>query len=280
MEGVTMKVLSIRTIAAALALGCAACEATSYSVYEPRDRGPARADITVELDKLAALLEERATLRVPLGSARVRVTDLEPVLSRESRHRFAVLEERDVDATQTTIRRELEIALAGRMNVIDPSVALAGDQPVAATHEVDGTFVRTGDDIEITLRLVDLRDGWIVATAGRRIFGFVPRDYVDPRTSRARRPEVVAGVEETAPIPAERVEPIGAAAPRDAIDRPGDAIVEDAAGDVGEAAEPDPTTSTADGVISPNTVIEFDVGPAASRLEALLGPSKPEGVPD
>lgn len=269
-----MKVLANPTVVAVLALGgpctlgLSGCQSSSYSVYEPRDRRPLRADITAELNELAAALEERATLRVPLGSARVRVTDLEPVLSRESRHRFAVLEERDVEATQTTIRRELEIALADRMNIIDPDVVRADDEPVAATHEVDGTFVRTGEDIEITLRLVDLRDGWIVATAGRRIFGFVPRDYIEPSRTRAERPELVAGVEETAPVPAERVEPIGPAIPG------GSSGGEGPLDEVDSAGYPEGAAIPAD------AVIEFEAGPAASRLEALQNAAKPDDEPD
>lgn len=284
--------LLVLSVLASLAF--AGCKTAAFSAYSPRPRQIPAADVSAEIAALAADLEERATLRTPLGTARVRVTDLEPILARQARHRFAVLEERDVRATQETIRRELEMALGNRLNVVDEASATeAGEgSGTIATHKVDGTYLLTGNDIELSIRLVDLRDGWIVATAQRRIFRFEPRHYARPMEAsssddarRAAR-QRTASVDDIAPIPSdvrivadgevlcplvEGEEPL--AAPL--LHEGSTAVMDEQPVGVGGSMG-----------VPMDEVIEFEVGPAAHRLEALgYGGAPPSedahaGLPD
>ncbi len=239
----------------------ASCTGLSYSErVDPRGSRPAASHVPSEIAILAQDLEERASLRSSLGSARILVEALEPIGPRKGRHRFAILDEEDLRAVQDTIRYELEMALGNRLNVLDPDAAIRASEAGAesdsapgaslrdrlgATHAVVGTFVRNGDLVDIAVRLVDLRDGWIVATAERRIPRFVPRAAVTIRSEvrgeqggGRRLQRTTAQGDSMEPQPA--VEPIRSA--------------------------PAPQLAAAEPVIPEDATIEFDAGPAAARL--------------
>lgn len=254
-----------------LALGSVGCVTASYQrSYDPRPRPAPPADVQAELSALADSLQERASLRTSLGTARVVIEDLEVVQPREARYRYAVLQEHEVRATQETVRQGLEMSLGNRLNVVD-TAALAGRftdgealrRAAGATHAVTGTLVREGDDVDIALKLVDLRDGWIVATAQRRIERFVARDLVpagrvggaaaDPRRHTAEVKDLAAAAPELLAVveaPSAAAEPGATAAPDQAAP---------------DQAVPDEVPLDPDGVPL-GAEIEFEQGPAASRL--------------
>lgn len=233
--------------------------------YDPRPPELPPANVAAEVSALATSLEERASLRTSLGTARVVVEDLEILQPREARYRYAVLEERDVRAVQATVRHELEMSLGNRLNVVDRRALQDRARDDAelerlsgATHAVTGTLLREGGDVEIALRLVDLRDGWIVATAQRRIERFVARDLVPlEETARTDPRQRTAEVEE-----APRGETL--------------TVVDDLP--IEPPVEAEPEGDVFDDGVPLDAIIEFDAGPAASRLEALLGPRG--GAPD
>lgn len=252
-------------IAASLVL-LTGCVGSAY--HQPVAQEGARvmaSDVHSEIAALAQELEERASLRSSLGSARILVEDLEPIGPRKGRHRFAILDEDDLRAVQDTIRYELEMALGNRLNILDPGAVIPAEgsgseeaqaasmrQRLGATHAVVGTFVRNGDVVDIALRLVDLRDGWIVATAERRIPRFVPRVAVTLRSSQLEEQARLKVLQRTT------------AMTRPEADQPAASSVPLGTVETGRAAE---LTSRAP-VIPEDAKIEFQVGPAASRFGA------------
>lgn len=260
---------AIRTsvVAATLAgaLLSAGCMTTAFERrYDPRPAEQPAADVAAEISALAASLEERAALRTSLGAARVVVEDLEVLRPREARYRYATLDERDANAVRATVRHELEMALSNRLNVVDVDAARGdGARPAGATHVIRGTILRTGGDVDLSLKLVDLRDGWIVATAQRRIERFVARDAVPvgragESDARRRTAEVETSTDVAGEPAAQEPTPVAQEPELEPV----------------IAAEPVAPEVDADGVPT-GAVIEFDAGPAASRLEALGGGTPP-----
>ena len=83
-----------------------------------------------------------------------------------------------------TLQYELTLALGNRLNVVDPGVILGVDasrdelrQRTGATHAVVGTWYRVGNHVDVAARIVSLDDGWIVATAQKRIRDFEGRVF-------------------------------------------------------------------------------------------------------
>jgi hypothetical protein len=180
------------TAVVVLALGHTSCASSRGASGADDDT---TADLAVEIDTLAAELTERASLRIPLGSARVLVEH--PIAVRPERNRYwpEHLWAEEQHAAQAALEFELEIALANRMNVVGirnhahgpeaaagfASAALAAHTDhVDATHALLTTFLFDGFELELTVQLVALDSRWIVATARRRIFGFSPDAYDAP----------------------------------------------------------------------------------------------------
>ncbi|MEM9381338.1 MAG: hypothetical protein AAGB93_15400 [Planctomycetota bacterium] len=181
-----------------VAAGAAGCVSETYSMYERNQKSaPKTADLAYEISVLVDDLSERAGLRIPLGSARVIIDEPVPIRPKSARFRPAAQGERDRRATQAAVRFELEMALGNRMNVVgagdlasgaleSPATEVAGrpEQSLAqraertgATHALLGSFVRDGDDLDLSVRLIELDSEWIVATARRRITNYVPDAY-------------------------------------------------------------------------------------------------------
>lgn len=249
--------------AASLAL-LSGCIGTGYHQTVPqRSARVVVSDVSSEIAALAQELEGRASLRSSLGSARILVEDLEAIGPRKGRHRFAILDEEDLRAVRDTIRYELEMALGNRLNILDPDAAMAAEEPagdgvnaaslrqrLGATHAVVGTFVRNGEVVDISLRLVDLRDGWIVATAERRIPRFVPRAALSLRSgSLEEQARVKALQRTTAMSEPDGEDPTASSAPE---------------GSFGDEAAAE-LASTAP-IIPEDAKIEFQAGPAAARF--------------
>lgn len=253
-------------LAAMAILGVAGCIGfTGTAVYPDEERGdgavPEITNTPLEIRSLARELEERAASRIQLGSMRLLVEEFEEVSSRRVRTGAAVHSRaaEDAAAVAETLRAELMLSLGNRVNVVDPDlVTPAGteDGPEArrrasgATHALVGTWTRSGDAVDVTARLVHLDDGWIVATAQRRIHRF-----------RALRTTAAPA----APLPAATI----ASAP--GADPDGEAP----APLVGDAELPDPEAPEAEAAALPGelppgipegAVIEFSEGPAAARL--------------
>jgi hypothetical protein len=178
-----------------LALGSTSCA----SQYPHRDGvEPGRddtVDLPAEIDALAAVLTDRARERIPLGSARVYVEH--PIAVRPVRNRYwpERLWAEDQHAAQAALEVELEIALGSRMNVVGVrSHAHSADAPDGhalaalasraedgdATHALLTTFLYDGFELGLTVQLVALDSGWIVATARRRIYGYTPDGFDAP----------------------------------------------------------------------------------------------------
>lgn len=157
-------------------LSLVSCSTISRGGFDPRagSAGEAhRADTAFEVGAIASELAERAESRTSLGTARIQIGTLDAIEPRHSPYRQVTLLERDLRATQATLRHELEMALGNRMNVV-------GEGAELATHSIEGEFLRTADSLDLSLRLVELKSDWIVATARRRIDDFVP-EYYDRR---------------------------------------------------------------------------------------------------
>lgn len=232
------------SLAAALAAGCVLIDANDGAGSSGRSRArlAATSNTPEQIASLAADLEGRAEQRIQLGAIRVIVEPFDEVEPEVPNHRFGVLADRERRATIDTLRHELTLALGNSVNVVDPDALFAGgDRTMAevreatrATHAVVGTWYRVGDgaDIDVAARLVDLSDGWIVATAQRRIAGFEGRLIYGDRGERGaeapRRTAVVANESSsTGGDPgAENAPAVGAAAPDGAgggaAPRPGD----------------------------------------------------------
>lgn len=262
-------------LVAFVASGCVTSSYGRYQSYGYEGVGkeaPKTADLAVEIDALAGDLSRKAGLRIPLGSARVLIDDPVPIRPKSARFRPAQYGQQERRAAQAAIRFELEMALGNRMNVVgaldlssDVKEAAAPAAPplsvraerTRATHALIGTFVKDGDEIDLSVQLVELGSEWIVATARRKIVGFVPDAY-DERYG--------------APVPV--VAPQDDAASRTAEVEKVESI-EGAVGD-GEVVE---EAGVAEGEVAPMEVvepgiegdapIEFTEGPAAARLRAL-----------
>lgn len=180
------------TTAVVLALGASSC-ASSDASHGARERGSrANADLAAEMEALTDELTRRASLRIPLGSARVFVDDPVAVRPESKRYWPAHWAEDEWRATQAAVEFELQFALANRMNVVGAhrhsgpsasgsSIALAAhdthDAHSGATHALLTTFVHDRDELELTVQLVECDSGWIVATARRTIVGWSPDEY-------------------------------------------------------------------------------------------------------
>ncbi|MFT6830308.1 MAG: hypothetical protein ACJAZN_000462 [Planctomycetota bacterium] len=171
-----MRAFSPFVLFAPLVLGVVGCSAVSSSGYDPRSGSQGelpRADSAYEIGAIAAELADRAESRTSLGTARIQLGTFDAIEPRHSPYRQVILLERDLRATQATVRHELEMALGNRVNVV-------GDGADLATHVIEGEFLRSAESLDLSLRLVELKSDWIVATARRRIDGFVP-EYYDRR---------------------------------------------------------------------------------------------------
>jgi len=229
------------TLAAAVAAGCVLIDANDGGGASGRSRArlASASNTPDQIASLASDLEGRAERRIQLGAIRVIVEPFDEVEPEVPNHRFGVLADRERRATVDTIRHELTLALGNSVNVVDPDALFAGgDRTMAevreatrATHAVVGTWYRVGDgaDIDVAARLVDLSDGWIVATAQRRIVGFEGRLIYGERgaAEAPRRTAVVADERDAADaelVPGD-IAPGGGAQAADAgaAPRPGDA---------------------------------------------------------
>ena len=208
-----------------VAAGAAGCVSETYSMYERSEySAPKTADLAYEIGVLVDDLSERAGLRIPLGSARVIIDEPVPIRPKSARFRPAAQGERDRRATQAAVRFELEMALGNKMNVVGagdlasgplespatevarkPTQSLAQRaERTGATHALLGSFVRDGDDLDLSVRLIELDSEWIVATARRRITNYVPAAYderfgtpvpVAPANDMKRTAEIVPPTE-------------------------------------------------------------------------------------
>ena len=169
--------------------------AESSSGYDPVRRAPseassragsglARANTPAQIAELGAALERRASERVQVGALRVIVEPFDEVRRDGGEHRHAILNERDAVGVVETLQYELTLALGNRLNVVDPGVILGVDasrdelrQRTGATHAVVGTWYRVGNHVDVAARIVSLDDGWIVATAQKRIRDFEGRVF-------------------------------------------------------------------------------------------------------
>ncbi|QDV08058.1 hypothetical protein Poly30_35940 [Planctomycetes bacterium Poly30] len=168
-----MRATFLLTSTTVLLLGLAGCSTVSRSGYDPHSEsggGMHRADTAFEIGAIADELAERAESRTSLGTARIQIGALDAIEPRKSPYRQVTLLERDLRATQATIRHELEMALGNRMNLVGAGADLA-------THAIEGEFLRSADSLDLSLRLVELKSDWIVATARRTIEDFVPEFY-------------------------------------------------------------------------------------------------------
>ncbi|MEM8711971.1 MAG: hypothetical protein AAGG01_13555 [Planctomycetota bacterium] len=238
---------------------------------------PLAADTAFEIDALASELAERAEARTPLGGARIQVGKLDAIQPRRSPYRQVSLLERDLRATEATIRHELGMALGNRVNLV-------GDGADLATHAIEGEFLRTADALELSLRLVEIESDWIVATARRRIDDFVPEFY-------DRRLQPVAGSGSVEALPRtdsdtslrarSALEEPDAEGPRTRALRPAypsgagaPVIVKTPAPEEVLAVEEEVPSDALDRdaeVPVPDGAIEFEEGPAAARLRAIRG---------
>lgn len=248
-------------IAAALPLGFG-CTSLSYHPLDGVSQVEERGDHAQEIDALANELADRAESRSPLGNARIQLGAIDAIEPRRSPYRQVSILERDLRATEATVRHELSMSLGNRVNIV-------GDAAEIATHRIEGEFLRSNSGLDVSLRLVEIKSDWIVATARRRIDQFVP-EYYDRRMQPADAPLPTA----EAPSPSRG----GARALRPAYPVPG----RDAASVAEVNAVPEPTTvlsarkalqdasllPDAASAVEANAPIEFDSGPAAARLRA------------
>ncbi|MEL6716635.1 MAG: FlgO family outer membrane protein, partial [Planctomycetota bacterium] len=269
------------------ALSLAACAAIGGD-FDPTARGGGgpSANTPTQIAELAAALEERASARVQIGALRVLVEPFEEVEGELPRHRHAILDAREAQAVVETLQYELTLSLGNRINVVDPAAVTTASSSRAelrratgATHAVVGTWYRAGDDVDVAARLVALDDGWIVATAQRRIVDFEGRILSSTRSAadtrrrlaeRAPAPEskgglVVVGELPVAPTAEQSIESAlpGSAPPKltqpmltgpkltgPGIAQPGSAspdVARSEASQLGDAASAEPTVG-ADGV--------------------------------
>ncbi|MEO0661902.1 MAG: FlgO family outer membrane protein [Planctomycetota bacterium] len=191
-----------------VALTLAACAAVGGE-YDPTVRGGAGASANTpsQIAELAAALEERASARVQVGALRVLVEPFEEVEGELPRHRHAILDAREAQAVVETLQYELTLSLGNRVNVVDPAAVTTASgsraelrRATGATHAVVGTWYRAGDDVDVAARLVALDDGWIVATAQRRIVDFEGRILSSTRSAADTRRRLA----ERAPAPASK----------------------------------------------------------------------------
>ncbi len=169
---------------APLVLAVTGCTVIGGGSYDPRgDRSDEhrRADLPYEIGELATELAANAESRASLGNARIQLGDFDAIQPRRSPYRQVSLLERDLRATEATVRHELAMALGNRVNVV-------GAGAVSPTHIIEGEFLRTAESLELSLRLVELKSDWIVATARRHIDDFVP-EYYDRRLQPSPRVE-------------------------------------------------------------------------------------------
>ncbi|MEM9802177.1 MAG: hypothetical protein AAGA20_17765 [Planctomycetota bacterium] len=283
--------------ALSLAFGASSCVTTTYTEYDPRPSQSKKADLAVEIERLADDLAQRAELRIPLGVVRVVVDDPVPVRPESARFRPTEYDEPDRRAAQAAIRYELEMALGNRMNVVgasDLTDGLAAPASVStqslaarasrtrATHALLGTFVRDGDELDLSVRLVELDSEWIVATARRRIRGFAPHSFHEPlgapvpAAAESEQPSHTALV---TPFASDVVEPAPETDATSLFDPPAetDDTLEGLMGGAPLAVEPLVPAATESDELPP---IEFDRGPAAARLRALGSKAEPLTDPD
>ncbi|MEE2940784.1 MAG: hypothetical protein VX460_10400 [Planctomycetota bacterium] len=193
------------------------------------------ADLSAEISALAGALEERAALRTSLGAARVVIGDLEVLQPRAGSYRDAAALQREAEAVRAAVHHALEMALCSRLNVVD---SRAG---ATVTHAIRGSILRDGDDVELALKFVDLSDGWIVAAAQRRIERLVVRDVVPVGAADEARGDTFAAAAGRGDVPASPPTVERAPASSEAL------------------------------VVPDDVVIEFEAGPAASRLGRRSG---------
>lgn len=264
-----------------IALGATGCVGGSFSTYGRTEKAvPETADLAFEIGALVDELTELAGLRIPLGSVRVIIDEPVPVRPKSARFRPAAQGERDRRATQAAVRFELEMALGNRMNVVGAGdlatgpldgsateVAAPENDSLAqraartgATHALLGTFVRDGDDLDLSIRLVEFDSEWIVATARRKIVGFMPDAYDEQFGTSVPAASAANGMKHTAEVVPAADDSISA------LDGAGGAGVEPASV---SGTEPTSPGEPAGGATEFSAPIEFDSGPAAARLRAL-----------
>lgn len=307
----TIPYLLLATVLACFASGCAGMAPRIYSPVHTDGGAGERGDHAREIEALATELADRAESRSPLGNARIRVGVLDAIEPRRSPYRQVSILERDLRATEATVRHELGMSLGNRVNIV-------GDSAELATHRIEGEFLRSAADLELSLRLVEIKSDWIVATARRRIENFVP-EYYDRRLQSVEPTMPASGPSQLAPATAspKREDPSSARskarALRPAFPKP-DASTDSAMANAQSVPVPTtvlttgerqqnsksaeavrPRTASADRIAakrSPETApmdasssippagerIEFDSGPAAARLRAngtLPEPARP-----
>ena len=264
------------------AFGAAGCVGSSYSMFESTEYDlPETADLAVEIGALVDELTELAGLRIPLGSVRVIIDEPVPIRPKSARFRPAAQGERDRRATQAAVRFELEMALGNRMNVVGAgdlssgslegaaTEASSNERPTLAqraartraTHALLATFVRDGDDLDLSIRLVEFDSEWIIATARRKIVGFVPDAYDEQYGAPVPVSTSATDLKRTAEIEPSASDSIGA------LDGTGEKTPASASGaGLTGAAGGDARSRAASGL---GPAVDFDAGPAASRLRAL-----------
>ena len=262
-----MRTSTVLLFAAVVPLGFG-CTSLSYNPLDGVSKVEQRGDHAQEIEALAKELADRAESRSPLGNARIQLGAIDAIEPRRSPYRQVSILERDLRATEATVRHELSMSLGNRVNIV-------GEGAEIATHRIEGEFLRSSSALEVSLRLVEIKSDWIVATARRRIDQFIP-EYYDRRLQPEGTPVSLA--EAASPSSSSSPSGAGARALRPAYPVPGR--------DTGSVLEldavPEPTTvlsarqtpqgasqlPSADAAEEIGAPIEFESGPAAARLRA------------
>lgn len=258
------------------------CSSLSSATRQGLSEAEQRDSNAREIEALAVELADRAESRSPLGSARIQIGQINAIEPRSSSHQLVFDQRTELCATEATVRHELSMSLSNSVNIV-------GDGAELATHRIEGEFLPSATSLELSLRLVEIKSDWIVATARRRIDNFVPKHYdrplqsTEPPSSVAVQGATAAQSEALQPGQTGTLEP---AAPM---------LVEDADWatllTIGQAAEDAPaegspgsstvvsaetgvdgTTEATNGqgpVLDLGPQIPYESGPAAARLRSI-----------
>ena len=210
------KSLALVTVALSL-VGCMSSPTTLVTRLKPSARE--------SIQDLTDGLVTAAALRVPLASMRVLVDRLEPLGGRQDEDSGGPNDLAGELMFPPALERDLRLALASRLYIFDEpqttnaigSSARSLNERAAdlgATHAVLGDWVATQRGIELSLRLVDLESGLIVAPA-RTVLpqpegwgaAVLPIPSAVPQSSVAPAPSVVANQVDVASTPSSFPEP-------------------------------------------------------------------------
>ena len=157
-------------LAVTLSIG-GACASTSASVEQTGE------DVTLLVDELV----EFARQRVELSQMRVLVKEIHELRSAPATVREAAAPVRHGDPISEVLEHELVIALASRVNVVEseftaPAVTKASAVTLSdvastygATHLLAGDYMRSDDQLVVTVRLIDVDTRVIVAAARGKV---------------------------------------------------------------------------------------------------------------